>query len=174
MILNWPATPVFVMSKQPLALRIHTDPSYIELVPMVGYLGIPYSICREEDERLIAKCGKEKLIQAADELIDYDITQKIARLKPGVHRLSRPLLGVPPEEWEQFYEGVENPPLNPCKAAPAPAAEPAESDERGLLATMNGRRLWESLLNEHKHFTDHPPPYASADPIRACIARALT
>ncbi len=157
------------MPKQPLALRIHTDPAYVELVRMVGYLGIPYPISREQDERLIAKYGKEKLIEAADELIDYDRDAKIARLKPGVRRLCRQLLGPPPEEWEQFYEGVENPPPNPYKPAPAPAGEPVAPDERELLATMHGRKLRELLLNEHKHFSDHRP----GDPVHAEAVRRM-
>jgi hypothetical protein len=136
---------------------------------MVGYLGIAYPISREDNERLIAKYGKDKLAEASDELIDYDTDEKIARLKPGVRRLCRQLLGVPPEEWEQFYEGVENPPPNPYRPAPAPADEPAAPDERELLATMHGRKLRELLLNEYKHFTDHPP----GDPVHTEAIRRI-
>ena len=157
------------MPKQPLALRIHTAPAYVELVRMVGYLGIPYPISGEENERLMAKYGKEKLIEASDELIDYNTAEKIARLKPGIRRLCRELLGPLPEEWDQFYEGVENPPPNPYKTAPAQADEPAAPDEGTLLATMHGRKLRELLLNEHKHFRDHPP----GDPVHAEAVRRM-
>jgi hypothetical protein len=157
------------MPKQPLALRLHTDPAYVELVRMVGYRGILYPIGREDNERLIAKYGKEKLAEASDELIDYDTSEKIARLKPGVRRLCRGLLGPSPEEWEQFYEGVEHPPPNPYTAGPAPADEPAATGERELLATMHGRKLRELLLKEHKHFKEHRP----GDPAHAEAIRRI-
>jgi hypothetical protein len=111
------------------------------------------------------------MAEAADELIDYDTDEKIAKLKPGVRRLCRQLLGVPPEEWDEFYAGIENPPPNPYKARPAPIPtdEPSQPDERELLATMHGRRLRELLLNEHRHFVDHKP----GDPVHAEAMRRM-
>ena len=97
------------------------------------------------------------MAKAADELIDYDPAEKLARLKPGVRRLCRQLLGPAPDEWDSFYAGVANPPPNPYLATPAPAMNAIDPDERELLKSMHGRRLRELLLNEHKHFATHPP-----------------
>jgi hypothetical protein len=145
------------MPKQPLAIRIHSDPAYAELVRIVGYQGTAYPIGREQTERLNAKYGKGKMAEAADELIDYDATAKFARLKPGIRRLCRGLLGPMPDEWDAFYAGVENPPPNPYKAPPDPATVASQSNELELLQVAHGRRLRELLLQEHKRCAAHPP-----------------
>ena len=104
---------------QPLSIRLYQDPALIELTRLVGYRGIPYPISKEETERLNAKYGQEKMVAAADELLDYDTTTKVAKIKDSVRKFCRQLLGPLPEEWDEFYASVENPPPNPYKAADA-------------------------------------------------------
>jgi hypothetical protein len=145
------------MPKQPLALRIHTDPAYAELVRIVGYQGTAYPFGREEAERLNAKYGTEKMAAAAEELLDRDTAEHFARLKPGVRLLCRQLLGPTPDERAGFYDGVEKPPPISSAAVQATGNVQNQSDERELLQQMHGRKLRELLFGEHKHFTNHPP-----------------
>jgi hypothetical protein len=103
------------MPRSSLVTRIQTEPAYRAVIRLVGYLGIAYPISREDTNRLYGEFGKETVQAATDQLIDYDTEAKVARLKPGIRRLCKPLLGPSPEEWDEFYEGIENPPPNPYK-----------------------------------------------------------
>ena len=111
------------MPKPTLATRIHDDPVYRGLIQLVGYLGVAYPISHEAADRLKAQFGEEPVLAAAGELLDVDRAANVARLKPGVRRLCRPLLGPAPEEWDDFYQGVENPPPNPYRRETAAVAE---------------------------------------------------
>lgn len=111
---------------KPLSIRLYQDPCLFELAKLIGYQGIPYPIGREETERLNAKYGKEKIIKAADELLEYDKDTKFAKLKSNVRVFCRQLLGPLPEEWDEFYANVENPPPNPYKAKPVAIDKPKE------------------------------------------------
>lgn len=101
------------MPKPSLAKRIATDPMHQAVIQLVGYLGVAYPIGLDDAVDLHRRFGKDKVLAAAKELLDFDADAKIASLKPGVRRLCRGLLGPPPEEWDEFYRGVENPPPNP-------------------------------------------------------------
>jgi hypothetical protein len=100
------------MPKKSLAIRIQDDPIYRAVIRLVGYLGTALPIGHDDAGRLSEQFGKDKVMAAAEELLDFDTAAKVARLKPGVRRLCRGLLGPAPEEWDEFYEGVENPPPN--------------------------------------------------------------
>jgi len=151
--------------ERPLSHRIYFDPAYTEVVRLIGYRGLPYPISQEETDRLNEKYGKEKMLKAADELIEYDTTAKRAKLKDNVRKLSRSLLGPAPEEWDEFYANVINPPPNPYKSvelserstvAQTQADNPAELTELELIGSIHGRRLRKLLLSEHQHFQDYP------------------
>jgi hypothetical protein len=105
------------MPKQTLSDKLYFDPSYAELAKVVGYMGIPYPTWCDEHERLNAKHGEARIMAVADELIEHDSTTKMVKLKDGVRKLCRQLLGPSPEEWDDYYTGIENPPPNPYKSA---------------------------------------------------------
>ena len=162
------------MPKQPLALRLHTDPAYVELVRMVGYLGIAYPISGEENNRLMTKYGKQKLIEASDEIIDYDTAAKIARLKPGVRRLCRGLLGPAPEEWEQFYEGVENPPPNPYTTkATKPEPKPKRKRQKRLTAEQETDLVAEAVADAIREETGMNVVISKPDPLQTLQLEVL-
>ena len=106
--------------EQPLVVRLQTDPALREVVRLVGYRGIPTPISDADYKRLIEKYGRERLGRASEELVDIDTEKKLATLKAEVRRLCQAILGPSPEEWDTFYEGIENPPPNPYAAEPAP------------------------------------------------------
>jgi hypothetical protein len=100
------------MARKTLATRIQTDPACAAVIKLVGYLGIPIPISQEADQELSGKFTRERVRETIEELLDFDPEARIARLKPGVRRLCRSILGPAPEEWDAFYEGVQNPPPN--------------------------------------------------------------
>src|SRR5581483_9321464 len=114
-------------SKPSLATRIQTDPVYQAVIRVVGYLGTVYPIGRDDAARLDQAFGKDKVMAAATELLDFNADAHIARLKPGVRRLSAAVIGPAPEDWDNFYEGIENPPPNPYRKVTDAAAEAAAS-----------------------------------------------
>ena len=93
------------------------------------------------------------------------------------------ILGPAPEEWDEFYRGVTNPPKNPYRgereqSSPAaratgngdaeagqgarPETAPAiesekEPTELDVIRQTHGRRLRLLLLAEHDHFQRHSP-----------------
>jgi hypothetical protein len=111
----------------PLAHRIHTDPALREIIKLVGYRGISVPITDVEYNRLREKFGKERLVRASEELVDIDTENRLAKLKADVRRLCQAILGPAPEEWDSFYEGIENPPPNPYTAEPAPTKRKRKS-----------------------------------------------
>src|SRR5581483_8613910 len=98
-----------------LATRIQTDPVYQAVIRLAGYLGIAYPLSQDDAARMDQQLGRDKVMAAAEELLDFDAAAHIARLKPGVRRLCSALIGPSPEEWDNFYGGIENPPPNPYR-----------------------------------------------------------
>jgi hypothetical protein len=103
------------MARSSLVKRIENDPVYRAVIKLAGYLGTAFPIGQEEAARLKAEFGEANVLAAAEKLLDFDGEGKIARLKPGVRRLCRPILGPSPEDWDDFCQGVENPPPNPYR-----------------------------------------------------------
>jgi hypothetical protein len=99
--------------EQPLAVRLQTDDCLRDTVRLVGYLGLKTPISEADYKRLIEKHGRERLGKASEELVDIDQKKKLATLKADVRKRCQSILGPAPEDWENYYEGIENPPPNP-------------------------------------------------------------
>lgn len=118
------------MPKKSLAIRIYSDPAYTDVVRLVGYQGEAYPIAEEKIESLNRNHGAAKIAAAMAELVESDPAGTRAMLKPGVMRLCRGILGPSPEEWDEFYKGVENPPPNPYKDRAVSAEGPPHKTRR--------------------------------------------
>jgi hypothetical protein len=105
--------------EQPLAVRLQTDPCLRDTVKLVGYLGLPVPTSEDAYNALRAKYDKERLVKASEELIDINMETKLATLKADVRKRCQEILGPAPEDWEEFYHGIENPPPNPYTVAEA-------------------------------------------------------
>jgi len=141
--------------------RIYFDPAYTELVRLIGHRGVPYPLDKDKAERLNQKYGKEKMQRAVEELIEYDTTAKVAKLKESVWKFCQALLGPAPDEWDEFYANVTDPPPNPYRSvepqdrlaeASLPKTTATEPTEQEVIRSMHGRELRKLLLNEHHHF----------------------
>jgi hypothetical protein len=104
-------------TEQPLAVRLQTDPALREVVRLVGYLGIKTPISDGDFKQLIEKYGRERLGRASEELVDINAETKLATLKTDVRKRCQAILGPAPEDWDSYYEGIENPPPNPYLTA---------------------------------------------------------
>jgi hypothetical protein len=103
----------------PFPHRIQTDPALREIIKLVGYLGITTPITEDDYKRLIEKYGRERLGKASEELVDINAETKLATLKADVRKRCQAILGPAPEDWDEFYRGIENPPRNPYTVAEA-------------------------------------------------------
>jgi hypothetical protein len=103
--------------EQPLAVRLQTDDCWRDTVRLVGYLGLKTPISEADYKRLLEKYGRERLGKASEELVDIDQKKKLATLKADVRKRCQAILGPSPEDWDSFYDGIENPPPNPYLTA---------------------------------------------------------
>lgn len=136
------------MRDRPLSQRIYEDPAYTALVRFVRFTGVPYPISKYEADRLAAEYGKENMVSAAADLLNYDTVAKLATLKSSVRVHCRQLLGPLPEEWDEFYANVENPPPNPYKVKPAVAASTQDLSSVELATAERSR---EALLDKQSN-----------------------
>lgn len=133
--------------KGPLYMRLYFQAVYYGIVRMVGYGGIPLAEARTSVRALESQFGKDKLAEAADELLD--ISAEFVRLKPEVRRLAHQLLGPAPEtpsvpQSNDKQDSVTAPPENrsarpavkgPKKAKTKAATKPQAKDTPGGKAT---------------------------------------
>jgi hypothetical protein len=117
------------MPNHSLARHLHTDPAYAAVVKLVGYKGVPLPMSKEQADELDAKYGREKIVQVSGELLDFDVDGRVATLKAEVRTLCLGLLGPSPAEWDEFYQGVVNPPQNPYQKALPKKSKPKEKVE---------------------------------------------
>jgi len=153
-------------AKPSLATRIQTDPVYQAVIRLVGYLGTAYPIDQDTAKRLDQAFGKDKVMAAAAELLDFDADAKLARLKPGVRRLSVAVIGPAPEEWETFYQGVENPPPSPYRKdmhTMGQAVAEAIEDATGHKCEA---RAHDGNADSHVIALERPASPATADDLR--------
>lgn len=117
--------------RQPLAIRLYQDEALQAVARLVGYTGQPYPMNEEETRRLCERFGKERIVAAADELLDYDTEEKVAILKPDVRKLCFGLLGPAPEQEDWFYRNPDGTPAERPKkekeTSPKPQQNPWES-----------------------------------------------
>jgi hypothetical protein len=99
--------------EQPLAVRLQTDDCLRDTVRLVGYLGLKTPISEADYKQLVEKYGRERLNKASEELVDIDQKKKFATLKADVRKRCQAILGPAPEDWDSYYDGIENPPPNP-------------------------------------------------------------
>ena len=118
--------------KQPLYLRLYQNQVYIDVARMVGYAGLSLADAREQMKGLGEKYDKEKLVKAAEELVDID--DKGVRLKANVRKLAFQLLGPPPEMQDAFYRNADGTPKGqpPKPETPKPAAKPAQKPKKAV------------------------------------------
>lgn len=96
--------------RQPLAIRLYQDEALQAVARLVGYTGQPYPMSEEVTRRLCERFGKERIVAAADELLDYDTERKVAILKPEARKLCFGLLGPAPEQEDWFYRNPDGTP----------------------------------------------------------------
>src|SRR4051812_42266353 len=104
--------------EEPLVVRLHTDLALKEIVKLVGYRGMATPITEANYKRLVERFGRERLGKASEELVDIDNVTKLATLKAEVRRHCLAILGPAPEDWDEFYRGIKDPPPNPYKQTP--------------------------------------------------------
>ncbi len=85
-------------SKQPLVIRLYFDRCLTEVAQLIGYNDVPVDQARERLKPLIERFGKQKLQDAAEELLDVDSGKQppVARLKAEVAKMAFQLLGPRP------------------------------------------------------------------------------
>lgn len=104
--------------RQPLSIRLYRDEALQAVARLVGYTGRPYPMSEEETKGLYERFGKDRIVAAADELLDYDTEAKIAKLKGDARKFCFGLLGPAPEQEDWFYR---NPDGTPCDRPKKPA-----------------------------------------------------
>lgn len=140
------------VNKQPLAIRLYQDEALQAIARLVGYSGHAYPIGEHETTEVYERFGKERVEAATEELLEYDIQAKLAKLKPNVRKLCFGLLGPPPEHEAWFYGNPDGPPAEQSKApevrAPVTSANPWESARTIAVvkgAMRNSRRKLKSF-----------------------------
>lgn len=90
-------------SKTPLYLRLYFQTHLTEIVRAMGYGDTPAAQARERLTRLMERFDREKVLDAATELLEFDDEAEppVARLKAEVAKLSFQLLGPPPKPKAQ-------------------------------------------------------------------------
>ena len=87
--------------KQPLYLRLYFHPHMTELVQLLGYRDVPLDEIKPQLASLDDTYGHETMAAATEELMEtVVVTQTFARLKEGVRRVARQILGPPPSPTE--------------------------------------------------------------------------
>lgn len=83
--------------KKPLWCRIIYDDQMVALVRLLGHEGMPLKEMREKAEPLVEKFGRERLEEAADEIIETvgDGDDATVRLTEEAHKYAIQLLGRP-------------------------------------------------------------------------------
>ncbi len=102
-----------------LSDKLYRDDAYIAVARTVRYFTLPCSEVVEKLKDALAAHGREKLDEAAKDLLAIEGTHPnaTARLKDDVRKLCWGLLGPDGDQWDEFYANVENPPPNPYKPA---------------------------------------------------------
>jgi len=108
-----------------IAIRVNNDEAYRAIVKLVGYAGTPCPLSPEKTDELNKRFGKERLMNVAAEVIEYDSSASppMARLKPEIRKLCFGILGPTPEDEHWYYREGEQPTM---KAEEKPAEAPAE------------------------------------------------
>jgi len=140
---------------------------YRELAKLIGYQGISYPISQQVAKRFGTEHDQDWLAQAIDELIGYEPKTKRAILKDSVRRLCMPILGPAPEDWEEFYANIENPPPNPYKASQpeqnSPEAHRTDLSAAGAAPQIDLTRGMDARRHQAKPRRTIPPPEMSAE-----------
>jgi hypothetical protein len=187
------------MPDRPLIHRIHSDPAYRDIIKLVTYRGMATPISPDDYAGLVERHGKDRLIRASEALVDIDADKKLATLKAEVRKHCTAILGPAPEEWDEFYAGVANPPPNPYRGEReeidivAEAIATAIEEETGMgcevtreprqpspdtakqpteldeLRQTHGRRLRQLLFAEHDRYRLHAP----SDPVHQEVLRRM-
>jgi len=88
--------------KQPLYIRLYFRPHMTALVQLLGYRDMPLDEIKPQLASLDYTYGHESMAAATEELMDtVVVTRTFARLKEGVRRVARQILGPPPSPTEE-------------------------------------------------------------------------
>lgn len=84
--------------QNPLYLRMYFQTWMTELVQLIGYRDVPIDEAREKLKPLIDRHGKQRMMEACEELVEVDASKKptVARLKAEVSKLAFQILGPRP------------------------------------------------------------------------------
>lgn len=129
--------------RNPLSRRLYSDEAYIAVARAVRYHQLPTNEIVDKLQDDLKKHGREKMDEAARALLDVE--NGMAKLKADVRKYCRQLLGPLPEEWDEFYAGVTNPPPNPYK--PTEKEEPLAVPQSNVAADMSSEALIRKLSN---------------------------
>lgn len=96
------------MSKeQPLSLKLYFDPSFTDLVRIVGYVGFPFRELAEKVKPLIQQYGIKRVSLAITETLSFAGWRVMLneQTRPRV-----PFIGPPPETWDAYYRHIDGSP----------------------------------------------------------------
>src|SRR5262249_4607005 len=106
-----------VRSRDSIGMKIYFDAVYTDLCRLVGYAGCLYRELWDRLRPAVDKHGQRAVESATAHLLTWEgqftcspkpLVQ--VQLRESVRRLARPLLGPPPEEWDEFYRHPDGTP----------------------------------------------------------------
>jgi hypothetical protein len=118
-------------AKQPLWQKMYFQRHMTAIVRLMGYDELPLDDARERLRPLLAEYGKERIEEAAADLITIDSTREpaLARLSDEARKLAVQILGRPREcsDENPSEPAAVTSPSEPVPVLTAPASDPAST-----------------------------------------------
>lgn len=147
--------------KKPLWCRIIYDDQMVALVRLLGHAGMPLKEMRDKAKPLVEKFGRERLQEAADEIVETtgDGDDAIVRLTEQAQKLAIQLIGRPRTESSMATAD--------SKSAGSQSSAPFESEAIQPTMEVNSRIACELDSSPSTTASSAPQTASSAAPIES-------